>query len=49
MLCGNGIELEFDKAEGMAVKTGYPMNGEARISAGITYILVNNTFSGHIR
>lgn len=47
MLCGNGIELEFDKAEGMAVKTGYPMNGEARISAGITYILVNNTFSGH--
>ncbi|MBD5138942.1 MAG: ATP-dependent RecD-like DNA helicase, partial [Ruminococcus sp.] len=47
ILCGNGIELDFDKAEGMAEKIGYPMNSEARIAAGITYILVNNTFSGH--
>ncbi|MBP1561672.1 MAG: ATP-dependent RecD-like DNA helicase [Oscillospiraceae bacterium] len=47
MMCGNGIELEFDKAEEMAVKIGFPMDNEGRISAGITHILVNNTFSGH--
>ena len=47
MLCGNGIELEFDKAEAMAIKIGYPMNNEGRIKAGITHILVNNTYSGH--
>ncbi len=47
ILCGNGIDLEFDKAEGMAKKIGFPLDGEARISAGVTYILVNNTFSGH--
>ncbi len=47
MLCENGIDLEFDKAEAMAKKIGFPLDGEARISAGITYILVNNTFSGH--
>ncbi len=47
ILCGNGIELEFEKAEGMAKKIGFPHDGEARISAGVIYILVNNTFSGH--
>ncbi len=47
MLCENGIELEFDKAEAMAVKIGYPMNNEGRIKAGIIHILVNNTYSGH--
>ena len=47
ILCGNGIELEFDKAEAMAVKIGFPMESESRISAGIVYILVNNTYSGH--
>ncbi len=47
MLCDNGIELEFDKAEAMAVKIGYPMNNEGRIKAGINHILVHNTYSGH--
>ncbi len=47
ILCGEGIELEFGKAEGMAKKIGYPMNSGGRISAGVTYILVNNSFSGH--
>lgn len=47
VLCGNGIELEFGKAEEMAERIGYPMESSGRISAGITYILVNNTFSGH--
>lgn len=47
ILCGSGIELEFDKAENMAKKIGFPPEGETRISAGITYVLVSNTFSGH--
>ncbi|MCM1327853.1 MAG: ATP-dependent RecD-like DNA helicase [Ruminococcus sp.] len=47
VLCGNGIELEFGKAEEMAEKIGYPMESGGRISAGIIHILVNNTFSGH--
>lgn len=47
VMCGSGIELEFDKAEAMAVKIGFPMESEGRISAGIIHILVNNTYSGH--
>lgn len=47
VLCGNGINLEFDKAELIAVKVGFNLNNEGRIKAGITHILVNNTFSGH--
>lgn len=47
VLCGEGIELEFDRAEGMARKIGFPMNGEARICAGITHVLTSNAFSGH--
>lgn len=47
MLCGNGIDLEFDKAEAMALKVGFPLNNDGRIKAGIIHILVNNTFSGH--
>lgn len=47
VLCGNGIDLEFSKAEEMAEKIGYPMESNGRISAGIIYILTNNTFSGH--
>lgn len=47
IMCGNGIELDFGKAEAMAAKIGFPMDGEGRISAGIIHILVNNTYSGH--
>lgn len=47
VMCGTGIELDFDKAEAMAEKIGYPMNSDGRISAGINHILINNTFSGH--
>lgn len=47
IMCSEGIELEFDKAEAMAEKIGFPMNGSGRISAGINHILVNNTYSGH--
>ena len=47
ILCGNGIDLDFDKVEAMAEKTGFPMESESRIAAGITYILSFNTNSGH--
>ncbi|MDE5859164.1 MAG: ATP-dependent RecD-like DNA helicase [Oscillospiraceae bacterium] len=47
VMCGTGIELEFDKAEDMAAKIGFPMDSESRVSAGINHILVNNTYSGH--
>ncbi len=47
ILCGSGIELDFEKAEEMAVKTGFPMESESRVSAGINYILTFNTDLGH--
>ena len=47
ILCGNGIALDFDKAEAMAEKIGFPMESESRIAAGITYILEENSYSGH--
>lgn len=47
IMCGSGIDLEFDKAEAMAVKISYPMDSEGRIAAGITHILTSNTFAGH--
>lgn len=47
VLCGTGIELDFDKAESMAEKLGYPMNSDGRISAGINHILINNTYAGN--
>ena len=47
ILCGNGIELDFGKAEAMAEKMDFPMESESRIVAGITYILEFNTNSGH--
>ncbi len=47
ILCGNGIDMPFDKAEAMAEKTGFPMDSESRVAAGITYILTENTYSGH--
>ena len=47
VLCGTGIELEFEKAEAMAEKLGYPMDSDGRISAGIDHVLISNTYSGH--
>ncbi len=47
ILCGNGIDLPFDKAESMAEKIGFPMDSESRVAAGIIYILTENTYSGH--
>ncbi|MCH5194020.1 MAG: ATP-dependent RecD-like DNA helicase [Oscillospiraceae bacterium] len=47
VLCGAGIDLDFDKAESIAEKLGYPKDSDGRISAGINHILISNTYSGH--
>ena len=47
ILCAQGIELEFSKAEEMAAKLGIPKDSPGRIRAGICYILTHNAFNGH--
>lgn len=47
VLCQFGIELEFEKAENIALKLELPMDSESRIKAGVSHILFQNTFSGH--
>jgi exodeoxyribonuclease V alpha subunit len=47
VLCGNGVELEFDKAEQIAAAMNIPKDSEGRIKAGIMYILTRNAFQGH--
>lgn len=47
VLCGFGIELNFEKAENIALSLELPKNNPSRIKAGVTHILVQNTFSGH--
>ena len=46
-LCEAGIELDFEKAESIAVILEHPKDSESRIKAGIFHILIQNTFSGH--
>lgn len=47
LLCGNGIELDFSKAEEMAEKMEIPKDSPGRIRAGIIYILSHNAINGH--
>lgn len=47
LLCGNGIELDFSKAEEMAEKMDIPKDSPGRIRAGIIYILSHNAINGH--
>lgn len=47
ILCFQGIELEFSKAEEMAAKLEIPKDSPGRIRAGICYILTHNAFNGH--
>lgn len=47
ILCSQGIELEFSKAEEMAAKLEIPKDSPGRIRAGICYILTHNAFNGH--
>lgn len=46
-LCDFGIELDFYKADEIAGKLEIQSDDKNRIRAGITYILMENTFSGH--
>lgn len=46
-LCGAGIELDFQKAEEMAVRMDIPKESEGRVRAGIMYILSHNALNGH--
>ncbi len=47
ILCGTSIELPFTKAEEIAREKGTPSDSYNRLSAGIKYILTENSFSGH--
>ncbi len=47
VLCRNGIDLEFDKAEYIAEKLEIPKDSMSRVRAGIFYVLYENTFNGH--
>lgn len=47
VLCGFGIELEFEKAENIALSLELPKDNPSRVKAGISHILFQNTFSGH--
>ena len=46
-LCALGIELEFGRAEAIAIKMNIPNDNEERIKAGIYHVLTQNTFAGH--
>lgn len=46
-LCDFGIELDFNKAEIIAEHLNIPSDSKNRIRAGMIYILIENTLSGH--
>ncbi len=47
VLCGQGIDLDFSKAEEMAQKLEIPKESPGRVRAGIVYVLAHNAFNGH--
>ncbi|MBQ8107687.1 MAG: AAA family ATPase [Ruminococcus sp.] len=47
LLCGDGIELAFSKADEIARKQGMELSNECRIKAGISCILRKNGDNGH--
>ena len=47
LLCSMGIDLPFTKAEQLASQSGMSAENEARIKAGLRYILTENAFAGH--
>ncbi|MBQ8567763.1 MAG: ATP-dependent RecD-like DNA helicase [Oscillospiraceae bacterium] len=47
VLCRNGIDLDFEKAEYIAEQLEIPKESVSRTRAGIFYILSRNTFNGH--
>ena len=47
VLCEQGIELAFVKAEKIAEEMKIPSNSEGRVKAGMYYILIENSYLGH--
>lgn len=47
VLCEQGIDLEFTKAESIAKEMALPADSEGRVKAGLFYILTENTYLGH--
>lgn len=47
VLCAVGIELPFFKADEMAAAIELPKDNENRIRAGITNVLIQNSYAGH--
>ena len=47
VLCSEGIDLAFSKADEIAARNDIPEDSKYRIKAGITYVLRDNALSGH--
>lgn len=47
VMCIVGVDLPFSKADEIAAKADIPADNENRIKAGITYVLRQNSDSGH--
>ncbi len=47
ILCSDGIELPFLKAEAIAQEKGVPEDSSFRLAAGIKYVLEENAGAGH--
>ncbi len=47
VLCGYGIELPFEKAEQIAEELQIPRESKNRLKSGISYVLMENSYSGH--
>ena len=47
VLCIQGVDLSFSRADAVAAKSDIPADSECRIKAGITYILRQNADQGH--
>ena len=47
ILCGDQIDLQFEKVETIAFDFGISQDNEMRLSAGIEYVLKKNLLNGH--
>lgn len=47
VLCGNDIDIPFEKVEAIAFDLGISQDNELRLAAGIEYILRKNLLNGH--
>ena len=47
ILCGEPINISFDKADNIAIFQNTPFDHEYRVRAGIIYVLKHNTNNGH--